>query len=167
MNNANPGRIAILLSFVVTVLFGGCQKSDRPNLDSPVSLDMNLIQSQSMFERSLKARAVAKGIAFSIDEAIREDAVLRVLLKGGSAPADFLVIWNGMVNESFPMQTSMVIFYQGKPETFDPEKEVEIRINLKKMLPAAADMSHFYFHLLNASADRKITLHPDGVTTSN
>ena len=167
MNSANPGRIAIFILFVMTAFFGGCQKSDRPNLESPVSLDINLIQSQSMFESSLKSRAVPKGIAFSIDEAIREDAVLRVLLKGGSTPADFLVVWDGLVKESFPMQTSMVIFYQGKSEAFDPEKEVEIRINLKKMLPAAADMSNFYFHLLNGSADRKITLHPDGVTTSN
>jgi len=167
MNSAYRKRSFILFFFVVTFILGGCQKSDRPDLESPVTLDRNLIQSQSMFEKGLKERAISRGFSFSIDEAIREDGVLRVLLKGGSVPADFLVIWNGLVLESLPMQTSMVIFYQGKPETFDPEKEVEIRIDLKKMLPGIRDMSNYYFHLLNGSADRKITLHPDGVTTSN
>lgn len=166
MKNARFQRNFVVF-LLITVLLASCQKSDRSEFESPVHLDKNLVESLPMFEKIVKARSIPQNLVFSIDELIREDGILKVLLKGGSVPADFLVVWNGLIMESHPMQTSLVVVYRGKPERFDPEKEVEIHIDLNKMLPAGSDLSDFYFHLLNGSADRKISLHPDGVTTSN
>jgi len=164
MRNVNLLKLNLLVAVFSVLLFSSCKKSQRPAEKDPVVLDENLIKSPKEFASTLLERETAKNV-FSIQTISRRDNLLTIVVKGGSTAEDFQVIWQGIIMESYPMQTRLILRYKGDDASFDQEREIPVKVNLQKLLGTDYNASDFIFHVENGSTPAKISLNPNGSTS--
>lgn len=151
-----------LLSFIVMLLFvAACEKSDL----SPEAkeLEINLLESADLFSSALKERD--SDHIFEIKDIIRQDAMLQVKVVGGGTSNSFKFIWDGQIQESYPMGIALVLKYDNNNDDFDPNKELVIETDLQKILGDRNNPKDFRFSIINGSKKQNKSLNPDGTVT--
>lgn len=156
---------ASLLTFIMMLLFTiSCEKNENsPKTKDPIKLETNLLESVELFTSALNNRN--SDHIFEIKDITRQDATLQVKVVGGGAHNSFNFIWDGQIQESYPMGIALVLNYDNKNNDFDPKKEQTIQVNLQKILGGRGDIKDFHFSIINGSKKQNKNLNPDGSVT--
>lgn len=158
-------------AFVISILFTGafasisCQTEDHvPFAKEPQLLEENLLESSELFSTLVKSRLTDH--AFVIEDIQRFDNFLSVEVTGGGSKSSFQFIWDGKIQESSPEGIQLVLIYDNENNDFEKDKELELTVNLQKIVGNGRDPANFYFSILNGSQNQRAVLDPDG-TVSN
>lgn len=166
MKNQFVFKLCGLMIALGILLIAGCSKEDNgPGKEEPFQLEANLFMSNDLFRNTLEDRNTDN--AFEVLEIVRENAVLEVTVKGTDDIGSFQFIWDGRVQESYPMGVRLVMVYNGTDEGFDPEKETTVSVNLQKIIGEQNNVNDYHFYVVNGSQLQTVTLNPDGTTSSD
>ncbi|WP_188507300.1 hypothetical protein [Parapedobacter pyrenivorans] len=153
------------LMIALSTLFLACTKEDNgPKSDNPYRLEANLLMDNTLFRNTLSDRNSKN--TFEILEVTRKNDVLEVMVKGGGDGESFQFIWDGRVQESFPMGIRLIMLYNGEDESFDREKEITAVVNLQKIIGERNNVNDYHFNVVNGSKIQTVTLNPDGTTAT-
>lgn len=148
------------------LLLGSCSKDKDDNAnDSPFQLEENLIMGNKLFNSSLDDRNSKN--SFEILKIERKNEILQVSIKGSDSVGSFKFIWDGRIQESYPMGIQLIMLYQGKDEDFIPTEEKVIQVNLQKIIGKRTNVNEYHFNIINGSKKKTATLNPDGTITNN
>lgn len=151
----------LTLAACIALLFIACNnEANVPEVDKPQMLEANLMMDKSLFRSSIQDRIADE--VFEIKQIVRKNDVLELQLKGGGNAESFQFIWNGLIQESFPMGIQLILKYDNSNRDFDPDKEMSISVNLQKILGNQHNVNDFHFHVINGSKLQTVTLNPDG-----
>ncbi len=160
-NYLNLSKPAVFLSVLMLLFMMSCKKNEGgPDFKEPKALEANLLESAELFASTLKERGSDQ--TFEIEDIIRKDATLQVKVKGGGSEESFKFIWDGRIQESYPMGIMLVLKYDNHNGDFDKNKEFLINVNLQKILGDVGDTKDFHFSVLNGSKKQQKNLNPDG-----
>ncbi|MFS8615824.1 MAG: hypothetical protein FWJ85_03295 [Solitalea sp.] len=147
------------------LLLAGCEKEEnRPDREKPFLLEANLLLGNDLFAHTLGERNSEN--AFEILEIVRTGDELEVTVKGTDEAGSFQFIWDGRVQESYPMGIRLIMVYHGAQDAFDPEKEATVAVNLQKIIGERNHIGDYHFYLVNGSQIQTVTLNPDGTISS-
>lgn len=162
-NYLNLSKTRALLSVLMLLFMMSCKKNERgPEFKEPRALEANLLESADLFASALKERSSDQ--TFEIEDIKRKDATLQVKVKGGGSEESFKFIWDGRIQESYPMGITLVLKYDNQNGDFDKNKKFLINVNLQKILGDANDIKDFQFSVINGSKKQQKNLNPDGTT---
>lgn len=147
----------------VAVMLTSCQKDGSADAQ-PYKIETNLMMDKKLFAATLKDRNATN--VFEIREVVRKNEILEVKVKGGGAAESFRFVWDGLIQESYPMGIRLVIQYDNANDDFDAAKELTIVVNLQKILGSQHKVQDFHFNVINGSKMQTVVLNPDG-TNSN
>ncbi|MFC7523043.1 hypothetical protein ACFQRK_03770 [Parapedobacter sp. GCM10030251] len=165
MKNQFVLRLTTCMVALSTLFLLGCnKKNDGPDNEDPFRLEANLVMGSKLFANTLGSRTSEH--AFEILEVIRKSDVLEVKVKGGSDAESFQFIWDGRIQESFPMGIQLILLYDNTAGDFDSDKELSVTVNLQKIIGERNNVEDYHFHVINGSKIQTATLNPDGTTTS-
>lgn len=160
-NYLNLSKITTLLSVLMLLFMMSCKKNEGgPEFKEPRALEANLLESAELFASALKERGSDQ--TFEIEDIKRKDATIQVKVKGGGSEESFQFIWDGRIQESYPMGIMLVLKYDNQNGDFDKNKEFLINVNLQKILGDVGDTKDFHFSVLNGSKKQQKNLNPDG-----
>src|SRR5690606_22126988 len=140
------------------------KKSNGPENEDPFRLEANLLMGDKLFLNTLEGRNSKN--KFEVLEVVRENEVLEVTVKGGDNAGSFQFIWDGRVQESFPMGIQLVMLYNGRNDDGDTSEEITGSVNLQKRIGERNNVNDYHFNVINASKIQTVTLNPDGTTTN-
>lgn len=153
------------LMIALSTLFLACaKKNNGPESGDPYRLEANLLMDNKLFRNTLEGRNSEN--TFEILEVIRKNDVLEVRVKGGDDADSFQYIWDGRVQESFPMGIQLIMLYNGADESFDSKEEITVTVNLKKIIGDRNNVNDYHFNVVNGSKIQTVTLNPDGTTAT-
>lgn len=143
----------------------GCKKNSQgPDIEKPFRLESNLLMDKQLFTTQLKGRNSAD--VFEILEVDRNNELLEVKVKGGSNAEAFQFVWDGRVQESFPMGIQLVMIHKDAEGDFDEEKEFTVSVNLQRIIGDRNQVEEYHFNVINGSKIQTVILNPDGTTTT-
>lgn len=147
------------------LLLAACSKEhDGPENENPFRLESNLLLGNNLFLNTLEGRNSED--AFEIREIVRQDDELKVSVTGADEAGTFQFIWDGRVQESYPMGIRLIMVYNGASDSFDPEKEITVSVNLQKIIGERNNVDDYHFYVVNGSQLQTVTLNPDGTNSS-
>lgn len=163
MNRLRTTLSGIVIAFT-SVLILGCGK-DKPQLDDGDSyqLEANLLMGNELFRSTLDGRDSQH--AFEVLDIVRRNGVLEVHVQGSDHGGTFQFLWDGRVQESYPMGIRLILVYQGSPTAFDPALETKLSVNLQKIIDERNHIDDYHFYIINGSKIQTVTLNPDGTAT--
>lgn len=153
----------IMVALSTLFLFGCKKENYRPDDEDPFPLETNLMMGNRLFDNSLKSRDADH--VFELLDVIRKQELLEVTVKGGDSAGSFQFLWDGRVQESFPMGIRLILLYSGATANFDPNKEVTVSVDLHKIIGERNNVSDYHFYVINGSKIQTVTLNPDGTAT--
>lgn len=152
-----------MVSMMLFLTFS-CEKSNSDHdFEDPNVLESNLLESSDLFATSIKERDSEH--VFEIVDIKRKNSTLQVKVKGGGEDENFRFIWDGQIQESYPMGIKLVLTYEVKNEDFDSDKEHMIPVNLQKIIENIGNIEDFRFSIINGSKIQNKVLNPDGVVS--
>jgi len=154
----------LMIALSTLFLFGCSIESDGPEDEDPFRLEANLLMGNKLFLNTLEGRNSKN--TFEVLEVVRKNDVLDVTLKGGGNSGSFEFIWDGRVQESFPMGIRLIMLYNGTNDDFDSNEEVTVSVNLQKIIGERNNVKDYHFNVINGSKIQTVTLNPDGSTTT-
>lgn len=165
MKNQLLLRSLIFVFASFSVFFFSCEKAkNQSNIEAPYKLEANLLMGNELFINTMKARNSEN--VFEILQVVRKNDMLDVTVKGGGAAASFQFIWDGLVQESFPMGVQLIMLYDNTNKDFDQNKEISVSVNLQKIIGERNNVNDYHFHVINGSKKQIMILNPDGSTSS-
>ena len=152
-------RIFNLILLAGTIIFASCNKEDDTNNDKeyPVPTiheNFNFYKSSQLYSKAQELRSESYSDAFDIEKAERVDNHLNVTVsyKGNCEINKFDVIWDGIIMESWPVQTRIMIKRSTSNCNSDGETKREIlSIDLVKLIDDKVLVEGAVFHVSNAS----------------
>lgn len=147
----------------VAVFFTSCQKDSNTDAQ-PYKMEANLMMDKKLFAATLKERSATN--VFEIREVVRKNEILEVKVKGGGSAEAYRFIWNGLIQESYPMGIQLVMQYDNTNDDFDAAKELTVAVNLQKILGNQHKAQDFHFNVINGSKMQTVVLNPDGTNSS-
>ncbi|MGK9128415.1 hypothetical protein M1D52_20570 [Olivibacter sp. SA151] len=164
MKNQLLLRSSVFMLALFSVLFFSCGKAkNEPNIEEPYKLEANLFMGNELFINTMKARNAEN--VFEILQVVRKNDMLDVTVKGGGTAASFQFIWDGLVQESFPMGVQLIMLYDNTNDDFDRNKEISVSVNLQKIVGERNNVNDYHFHVINGSKKQTVILNPDGSTS--
>jgi len=162
-------RIVFTTLLLAATLFSlailGCKKEKTdPVVDKPFRLESNLLMDKQLFTNRLEGRN-SKNV-FDILEVNRKNDLLEIKVKGGSNAEAFQFVWDGRVQESFPMSIQLMLLHDSSGGAFDEEKELTVLVNLQRIIGDRNQADDYHFHVINGSKIQTAVLNPDGTTTT-
>lgn len=155
----------LMIIWSTLFLIVGCRKdNNRPDNEDPFRLEANLLMGNRLFLNTLEGRNLEN--AFEVLEVIRKNDVLEVAVKGGDKMGSFQFIWDGRVQESYPMGIQLIMVYSGANEDLEPNRELTVSVNLQKIIGERNNVNDYHFNVINGSKIQTVTLNPDGTVTS-
>lgn len=154
----------LMIALSTLFLFGCSKESNGPENEDPFRLEANLLMGNKLFLNTLEDRNSKN--AFEVLEVVRKNEVLEVMVKGGDDAGSFQFIWDGRVQESFPMGIQLIMSYNGTTEDFDANEEITVSVNLQKIIGERNNVNDYHFNVINGSKIQTVTLNPDGTTTT-
>lgn len=155
----------VLTAAICSLALLGCKKDNQgPDIEKPFRLESNLLMDKQLFSTQLKNRKSPN--VFEILEIDRQGAILEVKVKGGSDAEAFHFVWDGRVQESFPMGIQLMMVHDDEAGEFDPEKEISVPVNLQGIIGERNHVENYHFHVVNGSKVQTVVLNPDGTTTT-
>lgn len=154
----------LMIALSMLFLFGCSKESNGPENEDPFRLETNLLMGNKLFLNTLEGRNSDN--AFEVLEVVRKNEVLEVTVKGGDNAGSFQFIWDGRVQESFPMGIQLIMLYNGANEDFDINEERTVSVNLQKIIGERNNVNDYHFNVINGSKIQTVTLNPDGTTTT-
>lgn len=154
------------LIFALGVLvFAGCNKDEQePSADEPSRLESNLLMGKTLFANTLDNRGAHN--IFEILDVERNGDALDVRVKGGHDGDAFQFIWDGQVQESYPMGIRLILVCDDADGAFDKDKEFLISLNLQKIIGERHNVEEYHFIVINGSKIQTSTLDPNGKVTT-
>ncbi|MFC3198068.1 hypothetical protein ACFOET_10650 [Parapedobacter deserti] len=157
--------LSALLTTLSALFLSGCSKENNgPNNEDPYQLEANLLMGSKLFVNTLEGRNSRS--VFEVLDVIRKKDVLEVKVKGGGKADSFQFIWDGRVQESFPMGIRLIMLYDNADGDFDSDREMSVSVNLQKIIGERNNVDDYHFNVINGSQIQTVTLNPDGTTTS-
>lgn len=150
---------------LATFSMTGCnQEQAGPDNDGAFRMEANLLMGKKLFQESLDDRNPDN--VFEIKDVARKSELLEVAVKGSDDAGSFEFIWDGTVQESFPMGIRLVLRYTGTDAGFDGNRDVSLTVNLRKIVGERTNLKDYHFQVINGSKLQTTTLNPDGRATS-
>lgn len=147
----------------VGIILTSCQKDGSADAQS-YKMETNLMKDKKLFAAVLKDRSAAN--VFEIKEVVRKNEILEVKVKGGGTAESFRFVWDGLIQESYPMGIRLVMQYDNANDDFDAAKELTVVVNLQKILGSQHKVQDFHFNVINGSKMQTVVLNPDGTKSS-
>lgn len=147
------------------VFWGGCAKKTMTDDDS-IQLESNLLKGQGLFADQIENRGNSPD--FEIVDVTVTEKTLKVKVKGGGPAASYRFVWDGMVQESYPMGVRLVLNcdHTGADADTDPASSIRtLSLNLQKII-GDRPVDDFRFFVINGSKIQTAVTNPDG-TVSN
>uniref|UniRef100_F4CC97 Lipoprotein n=1 Tax=Sphingobacterium sp. (strain 21) TaxID=743722 RepID=F4CC97_SPHS2 len=164
MKNQPLLRSSVLMLALFSVFFFSCGKANNEtHIEEPYKLETNLFVGNQLFIKTMKARNSEN--VFEILQVVRKNDMLDVTVKGGGAAASFQFIWDGLVQESFPMGVQLIMLYENTNKDFDRNKEISVSVNLQKIVGERNNVNDYHFNVINGSKKQTVILNPDGSTS--
>lgn len=155
---------SLAIAVFFTLIFTSCNKqANRPERETAHRLEANLVMDKLLFTASAKERNSEN--VFEILGISRKNEILHVKVKGGGSAESFQFIWDGVILFSYPASIQLLLKYHNSNQDFDPDKEMTISVNLKKILGDKHNVNDFYFNVINGSKLQTAILNPNGSTT--
>jgi len=145
-------------------LFGCSKEKSGPDHEDPFRLEANLLMGNKLFVNTLESRHSDN--TFEIREVVRKNDVLEVTVKGSDHAGSFQFIWDGRIQESYPMGIQLIMLYDGTDEDFDSNRAERISVNLQKIIGERNNVNEYHFNVINGSKIQTVTLNPDGTATT-
>lgn len=158
-------RLMALTLICGTALLFGCNKEENgPGNEETYWLEANLLMGNQLFINTLKGRSSEN--VFEVQEVIRKNELLEVKVKGGGDAESFQFIWDGRIQESFPMGIRLILQYDNSNQDFNEDREMSVAVNLYKIIGDRANVDDYHFYVINGSQIQTVTLNPDGTSTN-
>jgi hypothetical protein len=165
MKTQNLLTTLVLTAAICSLALLGCKKDNHgPDIEKPFRLESNLVMDKQAFSTQLKNRKSPN--AFEILEIDRQAEILEVKVKGGTDAEAFHFIWDGRVQESFPMGIQLMMIHDDEAGEFDPREEISVSVNLQSIIGDRNRVEDYHFHVINGSKVQTVVLNPDGTTTT-
>jgi len=152
----------LFIGFAALFLFSSCRKEETAVLQSKV-LEKNLLKSGSKYSEALSQRGSGE-VIFSIEDIKREGDSMKINVKGGCSSDDYLVIWDGVILESYPMQIRLVLVNESGNTSCDASNKYTLKVNLAKLI-GKQKPEDYIIHVANGSVKEDKSLNPDGSVT--
>jgi hypothetical protein len=154
----------IFIVFWGLLFLGGCSKEEKVTvLETPYHIEDNLILGQQLFKQRLGGRDELT--SFEILTVSFHQQRLQVAVQGSDVAGSFQFLWDGRIQESYPMGVQLLMDYTGKSENFDRHQEKIITVNLSKILNDRSNLNQYHFKLINGSKAQSVILNPDSTLT--
>ncbi|MFD2569268.1 hypothetical protein ACFSUS_01400 [Spirosoma soli] len=120
---------------------------------------------QAEYQRLMNARQQYTGVTFDITSVQRQGDVLTIQVKGGCSADNYKVVWNGYLMQSYPMQTNLVVAYEGNSNCSTPGAYT-LTVDLKALLGSVASPSETQVQVSNGSKVKDVVVDPSGVVSN-
>lgn len=154
------------LLLVATAFLNGCAKKSI-NHEESVHLESNLLKGEGLFAVQIENRG--KSPDFEIVDVTVAKETLEVKVKGGVQDASFRFVWDGRVQESYPMGVRLILNYDHNTDVHtnaDPASSIRtLSLNLRKII-GDRPVDDFRFFVINGSKIQTAVANPDGTVTN-
>jgi len=162
-------RLEWFIAFSWVTAIPGCGDPNRLSEASAYPLDGNLLISAQLFQDATDNRA--GGDAFDILHVSRQNDTLYVTVNGPRDVQAYRFVWDGLIQESFPMGIRLVLAIDDSRGPAGPDRIAVIPLNVRNIIDQSGqatldDAAKYRFQVINGSKPQTVTAHPDGTVTS-
>ncbi|WAC14114.1 hypothetical protein [Dyadobacter pollutisoli] len=165
MKNIKTIAKGLFLLATATFLLFACSDKDAAPLGDPKEL---LVQTNAEeFARLIAAREKHEGSIFEIKALKREGNILKVTVEGPGGVDNYKVVWSGILLESYPMQTGIVVAYSRLGEVqHEAIMTHELTIDLQELFGPNIDPKDVTVNVSNGSQPIDSSIDPNGTVSS-